>query len=418
MNSTELVDKPGISDAPEFNLYTKEYRSNPYKYLGEIREKAPVYRMKSPNKEWFVTRYADVANILLNKEFQVDDLPERLLKKNDLLKNGANLNAISEMIGDWIIFKQPPDHTRLRKPLAKYFTPKELEKMRPIVQKDVDALIAKVINKGEMEFVGDIGKMLPLITSCRLLGIPDEYHSLMYQWATRMIKVFDQPNTLEAYQEMNKISIAYKEFFVELLEKKRQEPDDRLISYLVSLNDEEGMLSNDELLATCSLLIISSQETTETFLGNSIHALLKNPEQKEWLMANPDKIAGAVEELLRYDGPIQLLIRIPATEMVIGGQVIQPGDRVLASLAAANHDPREFEDPEVLNLARGKSNYMSFGYGMHTCIGAYLARLEGQVLINTLLRTFPKMELQTEKLSWYPNVFIRGLKELPIKLNI
>lgn len=412
----KLID--GEAAIPPLNLYLKSYRENPYKYLKEIREHAPLYEIKGPNPEWFITRYENVKAVISGNNYSVDDLPYRLLKKNDLIKGEGNLNVLSDAIADWMIFAQPPEHTRLRRPMTRYFSPRELSRMTHLVQKDVDSLIAAVKEKGEMEFIADIAKKLPIITSSRLLGIPPEDYDIIYKWTNCLVDIFDQPNTLESYQAMNQTTIEFREYFTRLIATKRKRGDDGLISYLVALNDEEHIYSDDELLATCSFLITAAQESTEAFMGNSVLALLKNPDQKKWLSSNPDKITVAVEELLRYDPPIQMLVRIPLTEVNIMGQTIQPGERILTSLAAANRDPAEFDEPDVLNLARAKNNNIAFGYGIHTCIGAWLARLEGQLLFNSLLASFPDMELASDKLSWYPNVFIRGLKELPVNLKI
>lgn len=408
----------GETAIPPLNLYLKSYRENPYKYLKEIREQAPLYEIKGPNPEWFITRYEDVKEVISGKNYSVDDLPYRLLKKNELIKGEGNLNVLSDAIADWMIFAQPPEHTRFRKPMTRFFSPRELGRMSHLIQQDVDCLIAAVKEKGELEFIADVAKKLPLITSSRLLGIPAEDYDIIYKWTNCLVDIFDQPNTLESYLAMNQTSIEFREYFTRLIATKRKRSDDGLISYLVALNDEEHIFSNDELLATCSFLITAAQESTEAFMGNSVLALLKNPDQKRWLSSNPDKITTAVEELLRYDPPIQMLVRIPLIEVSIRGKIIQPGERILTSLAAANHDPAEFEEPEVLNLARAKNNNLAFGYGIHTCIGAWLARLEGQILFNSLLANFPDMELASDQLRWYPNVFIRGLKELPVKINI
>jgi len=404
-------------EIPPLNLYLKSYRQDPYSYLKEIREIAPIYQIKGPNVEWFLTRYQDVKSVISGKDFAVDDLPYRLLKKNELIKKDGNLNALSESLADWMIFNQPPEHTRLRKPMASFFTPRKLEQMRQFIEDDIAVLFAGVKEKGQMEFVRDIAKKLPLMTSFRLLGMPMEDYDMVYKWTNCLVDIFDQPNTLESYLEMNQTTLEFNAYFTELIAHKRRNPDDKLISYLVTLNDSQQIFTPEELLATCSFLITAAQESTEAFLGNSVLALLNHPDESKWLVQNSDKIALAVEELLRFDPPIQMLVRIPLTDVSIMGQTIRAGERILTSLAAANHDPEEFEAPAVLNLSRPKNNNIAFGYGIHTCIGAWLARLEGQVLFNSLLHSFPVMERTNDQLSWYPNVFIRGLKELHIKTN-
>jgi cytochrome P450 len=310
----------------------------------------------------------------------------------------------------------PPDHTRLRSLVSKAFTPRLIERMRPRVQAIADELLDAVEDKGEMDLIDDYAFPLPITVIAELLGAPAEDRDSFREWS-------DAAVSGDASQEyLEKVLIPHMQAFTDYLramfEEKRKNPKEDLISALVRAEEAGDKLSEDELLGMVFLLLVAGHETTVNLIGNGTLALLQHPDQLHKLRDEPSLINSAVEELLRYDGPVETSTEHFAREDVaIGKTVIPRGEMVLVVIAAADHDPERFQDPDLLNITRGDNKHLAFGKGIHHCLGAPLARMEGQIAISALLRRMPRLWLKgsPESLTWRPGLVLRGLQGLAVE---
>jgi cytochrome P450 len=315
----------------------------------------------------------------------------------------------------------PPDHTRLRGLVNKAFTPRVVENMRTLVQTLVDQMLDAVQQQGHMDVMADLANPLPATVIAELLGVPGADHQQFKEWSDDVAVALSGIDSGATKEELQALYITAQNsvlelssYFRERVIELRRQPQEHLLSALVQAEEQGDRLTEDELFANCVLLMIAGHETTTNLIGNGLLALLQHPAQLEELRLNPDLIASAVEELVRYESPVQKMGRIALADIQIGGKEIQKGQLVVFSFAAANRDPEVFASPNELELARKPNRHLSFGHGLHYCVGAALARLEGQITINTVLRRLPKLRLAGENLEWHRNFTLRGLKSLPV----
>ncbi len=394
----------------QFNPFSPEFHINPYPTYKRLQAEDPIHW--SFLNAWIITRYADATMVLKDPRFKVDDLPQRLQQKNRFLKLG-DLNPLSQTIAKWLFFMENPDHTRLRGLVSKTFSPGSIERMHAVIQSLVDELITQVAHQGQMDVMRDLAGPLPAMTVTRILGVPSQDFQKLMQWSYELFFVFDQPMSLEGYQRQNQMAIEAREYLRDLISQQEKQPTDGLISQLIAARDRGKKLSPDEILGFCIMLFIVGQETTKSLIGNGLLTLLQHPKQMDFVRNNPDKIKAIVEELLRYDSPVQLLARLATEEITMDDKIIQPGDKVIVCLGAANRDPEQFSHPDQLEWERQQTN-LPFGGGMHYCLGAALARMQGQIAIGTLVQRFNHLALNTDQLDWRESITLRGLKSLPI----
>lgn len=405
MNTTKLL----------FNPFSAEFHKNPYPTYDRLRNEDPIHW--SFLKAWVITCYDDTEAIVKDTRFQVDDLPIRLQEKNAYLEKG-DLDTLSKTIDKWLFFQQVPDHTRFKGLVSKVFSPTSLEVMRPVIQENVNKLLAKVKHTGKMDLIGDLASPLPAITITNILGLPPEDFEKLIPWSHDLLFIFDQPMSLEGYQRQNQAVIEARDYFLQFMTQQRQNPRPGLISQLQTVEDPKNSLTEDEILGVCLMLLVAVLETTKSFIANAILALLQHREKLEELKCNPNLINQAVEELLRYDTPAQMITRLAREDVVIRDKTIAKGDRVILCLGAANRDPVQFSQPDTINFQRQNRN-LPFGGGSHFCLGAFLARLQGQIAINTLIQDLPNLQLATDtnSLEWIKNTSVRGLKSLPLTFD-
>jgi cytochrome P450 len=397
----------------KFNPFDLEFHTNPYPVYHHLRSCDPVHRHFFGS--WGLTRYADIKAVLRDPRFRSDNLPQRLNDKNQYLKHqNQNLNALVGAISTWLLSLEPPDHTRLRKLVGKAFSPNVVERLRPQTQEIVDKLIDNVQETGRIDIISNLARPVPVQVISTMLGIPEAIQDQVYQWANDLSGILDPFNSLETLVYMNQVIQKFSDCFRELIAEREKQPQPDLISALIAARDEGDQLSNDELLTVCMLLFATGEETTVNLIGNGMLALLRHPAQMEQLKQEPTMIASAVEELLRYDSPIQRIARIALEDVEIDGHKIAAGEQVILYLGAANRDPAQFPDCDRLLLNRSDNNHLAFADGIHHCLGAALARVEGQIAINTLLQRLPDLQLQTTTLEWRKNIALRGLKALPV----
>lgn len=396
-----------------FNPFDPEFHANPYPILDRLRQEDPIH--KSIFGTWIITRYADAVSILNDKRFEVDNLPERLQLKSAYLKEG-NLQTLSQTIDRWLFFLNPPDHTRLKRIVTPAFSPTAVEAIRQKIQVIVNDLLAKVKQKGEMDIITDLANPLSALTITEIFGLPKEDYQKLIQWSSEEIFILEQPRSLEDYQHQNQVMIENKEYLVEKVAEYKNQPNDGLISYLINPKNIENQLTEEEIISSCMLISTAAQETTSSLIGNGILALLNHPESLVYLQQNPNEIKNAVEEFLRYDSPIQSVARRPIEDVAIAEKIIPSGDTVIVHIGAVNRDPEEFPNPNQLDFTR-QNRHIAFGGGIHHCLGIFLAKIEAQIAINTLIQNLPDIRINTDKLDRRDSIALRGLKTLPVKFT-
>lgn len=398
----------------KFNPFLPEVREDPYPFYEHLRREDPVHR-SFIGGDWLLTRYADIQSVLLDKRFRANDKAKQIQWKNQYTSQiGEDLSTLIQANNSFLFYMDPPDHTRLRGLVRKAFTPAVVEHMRPRMQEFVDTLIGKVQHTGSMDIISDLASPLPVMVIAELLGVPSEDQFKLKQWGNDLICILDPLLSLEQLANLNETTKEFEEYFRTLIAQRERMPKNDLISALIMSSDEDNKLMKDEVWAVCMLLFVTGEETTVNTIGNGMLALLRHPEKMNHLKQNPLLIQSAVEELLRFDSPVQLTSRIAIENIELAGKTILAGEKVSLCLGAANRDPMEFLDPDTLNLARMNNHHLAFGEGIHFCLGANLARAQSQLAINTLIQKFPEMNMLPGKLERRENIVLRGLKSLPV----
>jgi cytochrome P450 len=317
----------------------------------------------------------------------------------------------------WMLQADPPDHTRLRGLVVKAFTARRVEDMRPRIQEIVDQTIDAVIDRGHMDLIEDFAFRLPVTIICDMLGIPEDHREVFYKSSREGGRLLDPvPMTPEEIAKGNAANAMAQMYFQQLFELRRRSPGDDLVTQLVQAEEDGSKLSNEELTANIILLFGAGHETTVNLIGNSLLALHRNPDQLALLKARPDLMVNAIEEFLRYDSSVQMTGRVALEDIDdLGGRKIPKGESVLCLLGSANHDPAVYPDrPDRLDVTRPNVKPLSFGGGIHFCLGAQLARIEAEIAIGTLLRRLPELRIDdVENPEWRPTFVLRGLKRLP-----
>ncbi|NMI03326.1 cytochrome P450 [Paenibacillus sp. SZ31] len=396
-------NEPNESSKPAF--FTKEFTHNPYPVYEKLRKEEPVFRVMFPHGEfgWIITRYEDAVQILKDPRF-TKDIAKRYGPENQSI-------FVNNML-----FSDPPDHRRLRGLVQKAFTPKLIADMRSHIQEIADDLLDNLASQEKMNLIDDFAFPLPIIVISEILGVPLEDQDKFRMWSNSIIDA----SSSEHAEMFEQHAREFTEYLNAWFDKVRKDPGNDLISQLVTAEDSGQQLSENELLGVVSLLIIAGHETTVNLIGNGILALLEHPEQRELLIKQPELIHKAIEEMLRYNGPVEFSTSRWALEDIeFRGQHIAQGELVIVALDSANRDEQQFKDADVFDITREKSSHLAFGTGIHLCLGAPLARLEGEIAVSTLLNRFPNMQLQTDvnELEWRPGMIVRGVKEIPVQLK-
>lgn len=329
----------------------------------------------------------------------------------------AELSELARMLNLWLIFMDAPEHTRLRKLLNKGFAPAAVEGLRPQVEAIVDRMLKPLQSGSEVELMQVFANPMPVRIISEMLGIPQELHDTFVNWS-RAIAVFrgNPERTVEQARAAQDALIAMTDFFRKTVAERRRNKGNDLISLLIDIEEDGEVLTEDELYAQCIALLFAGHETTRNLIGNGIYALLRHPQETAELRENPAMIRSAVEEILRYESPVQFTARVLKEDIEVCGQRIPKRWSVLCMLGAANRDPRQFKEPNQLNLKRLNNQHLAFSAGPHFCIGNQLARLEGQVALLNLVQRFPKMKLAAAQPRWAATFGFRGLESLPVML--
>jgi len=403
-----------LKPAPQLNIVSPEFKANPFPFLAALRATEPVYRTTLPDKTpvWLVTRYEDVNALLKDERFPKNRrsalTPEQLRRLpwvppmfRPLERNMLDLDA--------------PDHTRLRGLVHQAFTPRLVERMRARVQTLADELLDAVARRGEMDLINDYALPLPMTIITEILGVPTSDRHKFHKWSKAVVSLSSPNVTMRVIPPVWMFIRYLRRFF----KVRRRNPQDDLATALIEAEEAGDKLSEDELLAMVFLLLIAGHETTVNLIGSGTLALLEHADEMEKLRRDPSLIKPAVEELLRYTAPVFMTTERYARENVtIHGVTIPRGEMTLGVIGSANRDEKVFENPDSLDITREPNKHLSFGQGVHFCLGAPLARMEAQIAVNTLLRRMPELRLRVspDSLRWRPSMILRGLDALPVAL--
>jgi len=403
---------------PMLNPFEPGFFDDPYAQYRLVREQDPVHL--SPIGTWALFRYEDVHRVLRDPHLSVEERHATPLAFEVDADIREMMDERREGGTHTMLNLDPPDHHRLRRLVSKVFTPRMIEGLRPRVQQVTDEHLDAAPPGAEFDVIAGLAFPLPFIVISEMLGIPEGRDRLQLRaWSGAVVKTFDPIITREeqfaAFDAIDNI-VAYTN---EVIAWKREHPSDDLLTALVAAEDEGDRLSEQELVEQVMLLYVAGHETTVNLIGNGTLALLRNRDQLELLVHDPAVETTFVDELLRYDSPVQMSRRIALTPYEIGGKTIEPGSMFMTSLGSANRDPLQWgPSADRLDLRRADArDHVSFGGGFHSCLGAHLARLEGQVAVGTLVRRFPNMELATETPEWNGRIVLRGLTRLPVTLT-
>jgi len=397
---------------PDLDLKSSKSVQDPFPLYAWLRDHDPLHWSESLNA-WVVTRYADVVSIFDRPGTFSSDrfrkLDERYASQRPAVR------AVAEVLGHWLVFRDPPDHDRLRGLLQSSFTPKQLASSRDRIQRTVDALLDRVMARGTMDFIRELAFPLPAMVIAGLMGAPEEDLEPIKAWSDRLAAylggaVDERDNFTEASAGI----AGLVDYFRTLLREHERQPRDDLTTLMLRAEHEGDRLTRDEVVANCILLLFAGHETTTNLLGNGLFHLLRHPAQAALLGADPALLHGAVEELLRYDGPVPATVKVATEDVPWHGRTIRRGDMVVPVMASANRDPRQFPDPDTLDLRRQPERHVAFAAGIHYCLGAWLARLEARVVLDTLFRRLPHLALAPGEPRWKPMIFLRGLESLPL----
>jgi cytochrome P450 len=397
-----------MTDEVVFNPFAPEFHEDPYPAYRLLRERDPVHQM--PMGAWVLTRYDDVAAALRDS---------RLGRAGSEVMLAAVYGAGNEDIPmpPSMLFRDPPDHTRLRSLVSRAFTPRVVEGLRARIGEIVDHLLDRAQERGRMDVIADLAYPLPVTVISEMLGVDPGDHEAIKQWSADIARGLDalvMPSDPDLVQRASRGRRELGEYFRRLIPERRRQPRQDLLTLLIAAEEQGDRLTEGELLSTCVLLYVAGHETTVNLIGNGLYALLRHPAELGRLRVQPDLLPAAVEELLRYDAPVQRTVRLAHEDVELGGRHIDKGSLIVPVMGAANRDPAHFPDPDRLDIGRRENRHVAFGYGIHFCLGAPLARLEGQIVLAHLLRRFPQLALLTERPPWRRSFTLRGLQALPV----
>jgi cytochrome P450 len=389
-----------------------ELVADPYPTLRQLREEDPVHWSEVLGG-WVLTRYADVRTALADPRLSADRITP-FLGRQALTATDA-IQALLRQVGLWVVFTDPPVHTRLRSVLGRAFSAGMAALRRSRVEAIVDRLLADAGAIGDMDLIRDFAYPLPVTVIGDLLGVPPEDHERLKVWSDELASFIGSSlTTPDKYQRAAHGVVELHGYFERLVARRRATPADDLVTVLLAAEGRPDGLEKDELVASCVLLLFAGHETTANLIGNGALALIRNPAEARAWREDPKITAEAVEELLRYDGPTAAMVRIAGEDVPIADRVIRRGQRLFLMINAANRDPAQFAEPDRLDLRRADNRHLAFGHGIHFCLGAPLARLEGQVALPALLTRCPTLSLRDDAPKWLDSLIFRGMRSLPV----
>jgi cytochrome P450 len=413
-----LMSSPGWMRAfgflfGRYNPWLPDHRRDPYRFYQRLREEAPIYRHPIL-RMWIVSRYDDAVEVLRDPRFSADRSQLALMKITRwLVRRDPDFLGL---IDRNLLNLEGPDHSRVRSLVNKAFTPRRVAALRPRIEALVDELLESAAERGDLELVRDLAHPLPVIVIAELLGIPASDRERFRVWSEAIVQILDPLSGEGGLGPARRASRELAAYFRGMLEARRREPQDDLLSAMLGAEQDGNLLGEADLLALCALILAAGHETTANLIGNAVLALLRHPEERKRLQDDPGLIGSAIEEFLRYDSPVQLTERVVAEDFEFRGVSLRRGQLVWPLLGSANRDPERFPDPDRLDQNRADNRHLAFGHGAHFCLGAPLARLEAEIALGALLRCFPEFDGAPEAIRWKRSVVLRGPVALPLKI--
>ena len=392
-----------------YRLLDPEVLANPYPLYHRLRTEDPVHWDPFLHA-WVVTRYEDVVRVLHHFSADRTPAPEQLTSMGL-----SALNPVAQVMVRQMLFLDAPAHTRLRSLASVAFTPSRVERLRAHIQEIVDGLLDRVESAGQSDLIADLAEPMPAIVTAELMGVPVDDHKQLKSWSADFAEMLGNfqhnpdriPRVLRSVEEMTA-------YFRAAIREQHEHPRDGLIQALMSAEIEGSRLTEEEVIANVIVTMVGGQETTTNLIGNGLLSLLRHPGQLHKLRDDSSLIPSAVEELLRYESPSQHTARLARDDVQMGGRLIRQRQAVIAVMGAANRDPQRFPDPDRLDITRKDNRHVAFGWAAHFCFGAPLARIEGQIAFETILRRLPRLALDPRPLVWRQNLGLRGLAALPV----
>jgi cytochrome P450 len=398
-------------------LFSDEILQDPYPTYARMHAEGPLHFLDVGGKwaVWSIFSHAECSSIAKDPRLSAKRAQQQIMLLP--VDRQAEFSELARMLGLWLIFMDPPEHTRLRKLLNKGFSPAAIEGLRPQVEDIVNRMLEPLKQGSEVELMGEFASPLPVRIILEMLGLPQDLHQSFVDWSRAIALFRGSPDrTVDLARGAQDALIHLTDFFRKTVAERRRNKGNDLISLLIDIEEDGEALTEEELYAQCIALLFAGHETTRNLIGNGMYTLMQHPDETAELRENPEMIRSAVEELLRYESPVQFTARVLKEDIEICGQRIPKRWSILCMLGAANRDPKQFKEPNQLNLKRLNNQHLAFSAGPHFCIGSQLARLEGQIAIRSLVQRFPKMKLTGPRPEWAPTFGLRGLNSLSVIL--
>lgn len=399
------------------NLVCERAVRDPYGYFGQLRNTDPIH-WNTRHRAWVITSHELVVAAVRSPHLTADRMEPFRASVAKQTQSPA-VDETFRILANWMVFLDPPNHTRLRRLVSRIFAPPVVRAQTNDMQEIIDELLRDLPTGRTIDFIEEFAAPLPAIVIAKMLGVPPQDRILFKQWSDQMTSlVFGAYDNPDRFHDAAKGMTELRDYILGLIAKFEAEPGDNLISLLLEQEDGDS-LSRDELISTCTLLLFGGHETTTNLIANGLLALLRFPDQMADLRANPDIMPMAVEEIIRFDGPARSMVRLVKEDHEFGGHLLKAGQRVFLANPSANRDPAVFSNPDVLDIRRNPTGHVGFGFGLHYCLGAPLARLEGDLALSAILREFPVIRLAVDEdtLEWNPTMLSRGLRKLPVVLE-
>ena len=397
-----------------FDPFSSKEIIDPYPTLAALRAESPV-SWNAQLGGWLLTAYEDVKLAQRDQRFSAERV--RPFTDHMAATERPEFETMGRLLNDWLLFRDPPAHTPLRRLLVDTFTPRAIEGLRPQITKIADELLASAASDEDVDLISEFAFPMPATVIAHILGVPPEDLGKFRAWSNDLATVIGNSRKVENRFDIGtRALLNLTEYFRETVSIRRDSGfAGRLIDELIESQNADGIMTKDELIGTCILILFAGHETTMHLIGNGVALLLKNPAEHEKIQANPALIPTMVEEVLRYESSVFAIVRVAKEPIELGGKKIAKGDRVFLMLSSANHDPKHFSSPEQFDVTRSPNRHLSFGYGIHFCIGAQLARVEAEIAFSRLLPLLKVSRLVSDKLDWDDNFVLRGVKTLRIQ---
>jgi len=403
---------PQIAMIDPYDQLSDEFIQNPYPTYEKLRRGSPIFKSPSAAR-WLFSSYADVNTLV--RDLRLSSSRFSASSTATALMQDERFGKLRNSQSNWMLMKDEPDHTRLRALVNKAFTPATVAGQRGHIESIVNRLLDKMAEKGEADFIADYAYPLPVNVIAAMLGVPNEDHDKFSRWSRALAGAFDVRMCPVRLGHANDATADLADYFRRMVELRRKEPQDDLISSLAAAEEEGSKLSTEEVLDNCILLLFAGHETTVNLIGNGMYALFQHEDQLDKLKQKPALVKGAVEELLRYDSPVQYLKRIALEDIEYAGNVISKTEQVILIIGSAHRDPMQFADADSLDITRSDNKHVALGGGIHYCLGASLARLEAEVAFNNILSRFPNLQLGGDKPAYRDSAGLRGLISLAVR---